>query len=886
MVNNRLLATKFHIPPWRTNGVPRSRLVNRITTGLVEKRKLTLISAPAGYGKTTVLIDWIHTFGKDLNVVWISLDEGDNDPLRFLDYFISAFRFIGESIGQSAQILSSLPQHPPLQVILDELLNDLATLESQVVLVLDDYHTISNPHIHEALEYFIEHQPTQLHLAIITREDPPLPLPRMRSRGQMTEIRAYDLRFTLDEASVFFNQSMHLDLAVETISKLETRTEGWAVGLQLAALALQNLPNPYEFIQTFHGTHRYVLDYLAEEVLRQQNEEIRNFLFQTAVLEKFNASLCNAITGRSDSHDLLLQIEQINLFIIPLDNERIWYRYHHLFADFLKTGLTKIEQAQLLVKASQWYEENDLVIEAVKHSFLSKNIEMTANVIERVIQKASAWSGGEITTLVGWLDALPSQLFESKPALCLHASRAWYIAGRINLSEKSLDLADQFLKECSTSDLQTKTLLGIAAERRAALAIIHGDLTFAIERANYALDQLPEKNLYDRARAIAMIGLAYGLKGDLEQASRFLIKASDLSHTVGVSYTIMATRCEAALMQITQGKLHLATQTIQKATQLAGEKQIPTFGFKWYVLAEIALEQNDLASAEKLLMDGINISKQGVLIDDLRLELMTFAHLKKSTGDFTAALSAIEQAHSICQSLEIPRFVTLSNAHRVRIQLANGMTELANKWAQEYQDLRNSHPVEYTREYEDITLARVFFVNGDNDKALELLTPLYEQAKVEGRFRTCIEVAILLSLINVAKVKTDLAIQWLSNAVKLAEPEGFLRLFLNEGTFISELLPKVRQAAPRFVDKLLQAFSLQNTNQKTIFPANDKLISPLSEQELRVLKLIVLGKSNQEIAEELFISIGTAKWHVHNILQKLGVNNRPQAIALAREMDI
>jgi LuxR family maltose regulon positive regulatory protein len=860
--------------------------VNRITTGLVEKRKLTLISAPAGYGKTTVLIDWIHTFGKDLNVVWISLDEGDNDPLRFLDYFISAFRFIGESIGQSAQILSSLPQHPPLQVILDELLNDLATLESQVVLVLDDYHTISNPHIHEALEYFIEHQPAQLHLAIITREDPPLPLARMRSRGQMTEIRAYDLRFTLDEAIIFFNQSMHLDLAMETISKLETRTEGWAVGLQLAALALQNLPNPYEFIQTFHGTHRYVLDYLAEEVLRQQNEEIRNFLFQTAVLEKFNASLCNAITGRSDSYDLLLQLEQINLFIIPLDNERIWYRYHHLFADFLKTGLTNIEQAQLLVKASQWYEENDLVIEAVKHSFLSKNIEMTANVIERVIQKASAWSSGEITTLVGWLDALPSQLFESKPALCLHASRAWYIAGRISLSEKYLDLADQFLKECSTSDLQTNTLLGIAAERRAALAALRGELAFAIERATYALNQLPEDALYDRARARAMLGLAYGLKGDLLEGSHLLISAGDLSHTAGVSFMAVMTRCEAALLQITLGRLQLATEFVQQARKFSGVTQIPPLGYALYVLAEIAWEKNDLSAAEKYLLDGIEISKQGVLVDDLRFELMMLAHLKKSTGDLTAALTSMEQAHSICQSFEIPRLITLSSAHRVRIQLANGMFDEVNQWAQIYQEFHDSHQVEYTREYEDLTLARVFLVNKEYEPALELLSLLYNQAHASGRIRTCIEAAILLSIVGHAKNNTTLAQEWLVKGLMLAAPEGFLRIFLDEGSVISDQLPKVRHKAPRFVDKLLLAFSLQNTDQKTIFPANDKLISPLSEQELRVLKLIVLGKSNQEIAEELFISIGTAKWHVHNILQKLGVNNRPQAIALAREMDI
>jgi LuxR family maltose regulon positive regulatory protein len=887
-MNYRLLETKFHIPPWHEEGVTRTRILERLHAGLAEFRKLTLVSAPAGYGKTTIIVDWIHSLGGNSRVVWISLDEGDNDLARFLGYWLSAFRRIDESMGQSAQSLLDLPKLPPLQAVMDDLLNDLTALEGQVVLALDDYHTITNPQIHEAVEYFIDHQPTQIHLIITTREDPPLPLARMRARGHMTEIRAYDLRFTPDEANQFFNHSMRLELPAETVSTLEARTEGWAVGLQLAALALQNLPNPHEFIQNFHGTHRYILDYLAEEVLRQQDKEIRDFLFQTAILEKFNAPLCNAVTGRSDSHELLSRLEQANLFIIPLDNERVWYRYHHLFGDYLRTGLTKSEQALLEEKAARWYEENDLVFEAVKHAFLSENLEMTADVIERVIQKASAWSAGEITTLVGWLDALPGQLLQSKPALCLHASRAWYIAGRIGLSEKYLNLAEQSLRESPTSDLDTRTLLAISAERRASLAALRGELHFAIERATYALNQLPEEELYDRARAGAMLGLAYGLKGDLEKASHLLIKASDLAQTAGVSFMTVITRCEAALMQITQGRLHLATQTVQQALQLAGEKQIPPLGFAWYVLAEIAWERNELSSAEQYLMDGIEISKQGVLIDDLRFELMLLAHLKISTGDLATAMAAIEQAHSICQSFEIPRLIMLSSAHYARIQLAAGMLDVANQWAQQYQELRNSHSVEYTREYEDLTLGRVYLANGEHNQALAILAPLFEQAGAAGRIRTCIEAAILLSLVAHAQNKMTLALEWLAKALTLAEPEGFLRLFLEEGSLIAELLPNVRGAAPGFVDQLHQAFSNQtpNAKHKGLHPAMSQLIDPLSEQELRVLNLIVTGKSNQEIAVELVISVGTAKWHVHNILQKLGVSNRPQAIARARELGI
>ena len=886
-MNPPLLTTKFYIPLWREESVVRARLLVRLNTGLSEFHKLTLVSAPAGYGKTTLIVDWLHSFGDSANVVWISLDESDNELVRFLGFWISAFQHFNQSIGQSVQSLLNLPKLPPLQAIMDELLNDLAALPVKAEMVIDDYHVITNPTIHEALRYFIEHQPPQVHLTIATREDPPLPLSRMRARKEMTEMRAHDLRFTLEEVGQFFNQSMHLNLDLKAVHALEERTEGWVVGLQLAALALQNLPNDQDFIETFHGTHRYILDYLAEEVLRQKDEEIRHFMFQTAVLEKICAPLCNAVTGKTDSQVLLLQLEQANLFIIPLDNERNWYRYHPLFADYLRTCLPKSEQAILQENASHWFEANDLVFEAVKYALYSGNLEVAANVIERVIQKASAWSSGEITTLMGWVDALPGQLLQSRPALCLHASRACYISGRINLAEKYLNLADQSLsKKSSPSDLQTKTWLAISAERRASLAAIRGDITFAIERAMYALKELPEEELYNRARAIAILGLAYGLKGDLEKAYHLLIEAGDLAYTADVSFATVVTRCEAALLQISQGKLNQAVQTVQQTFQLAGKHQIPSFGFAWYVLAEIAWERNEISSCEQYLMEGIEISKQGGLIDDLRFEFMLLAKMHKSTEDMPSAMTAIEKAYTIAKSIEIPRLTMLTSAHYTRILLATGKMDEAKLWAQQYQDLRISHQVEYIREYEDLTLARVYLANGEYDLALKILVPLFEDAKTAGRIKICIEAAILFSLINRSQNKPIIALEWLAKALILAEPEGFIRLFLDEGSLIAELLPKVRQAAPSFVDKLLAEISnlSPNANQKALEPANNKLINPLSEQELRVLNLIVTGKSNREIAKELFISIGTAKWHVHNVLQKLGVNNRPQAIATARDL--
>lgn len=887
-MTDRLLETKFHIPARRTGDVPRPRLLEILQTGLSEHRKLTLVSAPAGYGKSTLITDWIHSLTSEYRLTWLSLDEADNEINRFVGYWISAFRRIDTTLGQDAENTLGVAQMLSPTAIMDTLINELVRLETPIIVVLDDYHIITNPALHDLLEYFIEHQPAHIHLVMTTREDPPLPLARMRTRRQMTEIRAHHLRFTSEEACHLFNQTMQLNLEMESVNTLEERTEGWAAGLQLAAMALQNLPDQQDFINTFRGSHRYILDYLAEEVLRQQDEEIRNFLFQTAILEKFSAGLCNVVTGRSDSQNLLARLEQANLFLIPLDNERIWYRYHHLFAEYLRTGLTKPAQQLLQEQASHWYEENDMVFEAVKHAFLSENLGMAADVIERVLQNVSAWSGGEITTVVGWLDSLPGHLLRSRPTLSLHASRAWYLAGRIGLSEKYLTLAEQSLRALQTSDLQTGKLLAISAVYRASIAALRGDLHIAIERATYAMHQLEEEERLARARAGEALALAYELSGDLEKASHTYIQASDLAHSIGLSFMTVISRCEAALVQIIQGRLGLAKQTVQQAMQLAGEKQIPPLGFAWFVLAEIAWERNELASAEQYLMDGMKLSRQGVLIDDLRLELLSLARLKKSTGDPVAAITAIEQADSMCESFEIPRLVDLSGAHRVRIQLASGMLDRANKWAKEYQDFRHSHQLEYTTEYEDLTLARVHLANGEHQQALKILTPLLEQAEAAGRIRTCIEATILLALNAHAQNEMTIASDWLLKALALAEPEGFLRLFLDEGVPIAGMLPKVRHGAPRFVDQLVQAFSSQGLgpDQNVLHPANHKLINPLSEQELRVLKLIVMGKSNQEIAGELVISVGTAKWHVHNVLQKLGVNNRPQGIARARELGI
>lgn len=553
-MQTRFLETKFHVPAWREGGVTRPRLLERLQSGLAERRKLTLVSAPAGYGKTTLVAEWLHSIADGSRIGWLSLDESDNDLSRFLGYWVAAFHRVDKALGANAQSLLEMPQLPPLDSFLDGLINDLSALETSLLLVLDDYHLISNPKIHEALEYFLDHQPAQVHLAVTTREDPPFPLARMRARGQMTELRAHDLRFTPQEAAQFFKQSMKLDLTPQSVDDLEKRTEGWAVGLQLAGLALKSLPDPQEFIEIFRGSHRYVLDYLAEEVLRQQEEDIRRFLAQTSILERLNASLCNALTERDDSQSVLTRLEQTNLFIIPLDNEREWYRYHHLFADYLRTELSKSEAADLYKKSALWHEENDLTDKAVRYALASADTDFAADVIEHALNKDATWSGGNVTLLSSWLDALPLQTIQSRPRLSLNSSRILYLSGQFDLAKQRIDQTEQILKLMPNSP-ELDQMLALAALNRGSIASVRGDFQQAIEQTTFAQSRIPNENHLAHARAFFSLGVAYEIAGQTDLAAQNYLQSSDEAQSAGVLFLAINAFGAAAQIQIKQGHL-------------------------------------------------------------------------------------------------------------------------------------------------------------------------------------------------------------------------------------------------------------------------------------------------------------------------------------------
>jgi len=875
---DRLLETKFHTPVWRSEGVLRSRLLNQLQVGLTEQRKMTLVSAPAGYGKTTLITCWLNSFTDTTRTIWLSLEKSDNDVARFLSYWVTAWNRISDTGTENILELLDTPQLPPFQGIFDEIINTLARREDPAIIVLDDYHVITNPLIHEMLEYFLEHQPHQAHLVIVTRSDPPFPLARLRARGQMVEVRASDLRFTEEEAEHFFNQSMQLALEEEDLRSLELRTEGWAVGLQLAALALKNLPSPQNFVDTFRGSNRYVLDYLAEEVIRQQRDDIRKFLIQTSILERFNADSCEAITGLSHSKALLAELEQANLFLIALDDDRIWYRYHHLFADFLQTELSKTETEALYKNAALWHEQNDLLAEAVGYAIASSDLELLADIIDRGLRKDTVWSGGNLTLYAAWLDALPSGAFQSRPALGLNAAHILYLLGRFDLAEKQIDQTEQTLQTLPPSS-ENEQMLALASFYRGSIASVRGDSQQAIERITFAQERLPKEHHLHHARGFFSLGLAYELSGQPDLAVQNYLRSSEEAQFAGVlSLTIHALGA-AAQVQISQGQLSRAEQACQSAIQIAGDKQLPPLGLAKSILGNIALERNDLAIAEEFLQNGIVLSRRGGLMDDVILGLSHLSRLHLYQRRVSDAFGIAQEVNTIIQGFGVERMSLLAAAYIASLQLYTGQAEAAKQWAATYQAVRadDSHG------FMDLTLVRILLKTGDRNDVPAILDALLKKGQAQGRQRICMEVMILMTLFHRAEKDIPAAVDWLSQALGLAAPEGFIRIFLDDRETLLDLLPKARQAAPELVDAIL---NIQQAESDSPPSPLDQLIDPLSEQELRILKFLVAGKSNKDIADELVISVGTAKWHVHNILQKLGVSNRSQVILRAKELGL
>jgi LuxR family maltose regulon positive regulatory protein len=947
-VPETLLQTKLYIPPLRPDLVPRPRLIEKLNQGLQQGKKLTLISAPAGFGKTTLVSEWVNQKAegggmKDESketshpssfilypskVAWLSLDEGDTDLTRFLAYFVAALQTLAlsgvegvtENIGEGVLGRLQSAQPPPTESILTALLNEIATVPDSFVLVLDDYYAVDARPVDNALAFLLEHLPPQMHLVIATREDPHLPLARLRVRGQLTELRATDLRFTLIEASGFFNQVMGLNLSAEEIAALEIRTEGWIAGLQLAAISMEGRKDTTSFIKSFTGSHHFVLDYLVEEVLQRQPENVHSFLLQTSILDRLSGPLCDAVTGQEDGRGIVEALERGNLFVVPLDDRRQWYRYHHLFADVLHAHLMEEQLDRVPTlhrRASEWYEHNGMPADAIRHALVAEDFERAAALVELAwpVMNESAQS----TIWLGWVKALPDKLIRTRPVLSVSYAWALLTDGELEAFEARLQDAERWLD--TTADMRVRpgdlsvemvvvdeeqfvTLPVAIANARAYHDQALGDVAGTVEYTQRALDLLPEGDHLRRGQATMLLGLAYWASGDLEAAHRTISDViSNMRIAGNILFAIGSTFVLAEIM-MALGRLHEASSTYQHSLQLAaglGEPVPPGTEDLHRGISELHRERGDLeAAAQQLLMS----KKLGEKIDlpdwGHRLNV-THARIKQSQGDLGGALDLLDEAERQYIRTPLPYLRPIA-ALKTRIWVAQGRLAETLGWVRE-QGLSVDDDLSYLREFEHVTLARVLIAqyksgraDGSIHKAIGLLERLLQAAEEGGRMGSVIEILVLQALARHALGDIPRALDSLERALTLAEPEGYIRIFVDEGPPMAELLIRVKDEGGRmreYIGQLLAAFG----ETKTTLPSSlrlrsgqalisQPLIEPLSERELEVLKLLGTELSGPEIATELMVSPNTMRTHTKNIYSKLVVHNRRAAVRRAEELNL
>jgi LuxR family maltose regulon positive regulatory protein len=923
-----ILATKLYLPPLRPNVVSRPRLLERLNEGL--HRKLTLISAPAGFGKTTLVSEWVAFIERPS--AWLSLDAGENDPARFLAYLVAALQTIAPHIGEGVLDVLQSPQPPPTEAILTALLNEITTLPDQFVLVLDDYHVIDTQAVDMALTYLVEHLPPQMHLVIATREDPQLPLARLRARSHLTELRAADLRFTASEAAAFLSQVMGLSLSAEDIAALEDHTEGWIAGLQLAALSMQGHQDVSGFIRAFAGDHRYIVDYLVEEVLQRQPEPVRRFLLQTSILDRLHGPLCDAVTGQEEGNARLEALERGNFFVVPLDDTRHWYRYHHLFAGVLSAHLLAEQPDQVAPlhrRASAWYEQHGSVAEAIRHALAAEDFGRAADLVELAVP-AMARSRQEATVL-GWLNALPGEVVRGRPVLSVHYAGALLLHGKLEGVEARLRDAEQWLDTktdrgassalASSAEMvvvdeeEFRGLPGMIAIYRAAIALASGNVADTMTYARRALDLVPEDDHHRRGSAAGFLGLAYWTRGDLEAAHRSYAECMALVQRAG--HLSDAIGCSIALadIRISQGRLREAMRTYERGLQLATEQSaLPLRGAAdMYVgMSKLLREQNDLNAATQHLLKSKELGEYMGLPQNRYRWRVALAQVREAEGDLDSALDLLHEAERLYVSDFFPNVRPVA-ALVTRAWVAQGRVDEALDWARE-QGLSVSDDLSYLREFEHITLARVLLARSKSDRAdrsiheaMGLLERLLQAAEAGERMGSIIEILVLQALAHQMQGDISAALVPLERALSLAEPEGYVRIFVDEGLPMAVLLAKLHEHARKrsravltnvplaYIERLLALLRGERV-QEGISPAAtssasapvpaQSLLDPLTERELEVLRLIAAGLSNRDIAAQLVLALSTVKSYVNTIYGKLQVESRTQAVARARTLHL
>ncbi|UKS31203.1 LuxR C-terminal-related transcriptional regulator [Paenibacillus sp. HWE-109] len=872
-----IISTKLYIPPSRPNVVVRPRLIERMNEGL--HRKLTVISASAGSGKTTLLSEWLACC--DRPVAWLSMDEGENDPTCFLTYLFASLQSIATSMGDGVFGFLQSPQLPPMESMIATLINEVSSIQNHFVLVLDDYHVIKAGPIDQAIALLIERMPPQMHLVIATREDPRLPLGRLRVRDQLTEVRAADLRFTSSEAGEFMDQVMGLQLSRKDITLLESRTEGWVAGLQLAALSIKGQSDASSFIQSFGGSHHFVVDYLVEEVLQQQSANVLTFLLSTSILDRLCGPLCDALldsgleghlASSSSGQEILEYLEQANLFIVPLDSARHWYRYHHLFGDLLRTRLQQSMgasiSAELHIRASEWYEDNGQEIEAFHHAVAAHDIERAARLVEG--KGVPLLFRGAVAPVRNWLDSLSQEELDARPSLWAIYASSLLLVGQTTGVEQKLQSAERALQgaeQGTEQDAKNLDTIGHIAAIRATLAVSKHEAATIIAESNRALAYLHPDNLPVRTATIWSLGYAYHLQGDRAAASKAYTEALSNSQLIGhVIITILAS-LGLGNIQVQENQLALAAETFLQVLQLAGDPPMAIACEAHLGLARIFYEWDDLEAAERHGQQNVLLARQFADTDRVIAGEVFLARLMLAQGKVSGAAALLTKADHLARQHNYGNQIPNIADVQVLVQLQQGHLEAAAHLAEKNGLI--------------ISQARVHLAKGNTILALRLLESKRSELKDEQLKSTVLMAVALHWLGDKAK-----ASQILLGALTMAEPGGFIRTFVDEGTPVNRLLCEVAAQGIRsdYIDKLLAVFEAEVVGR--VVPSENTLIEPLSGRELEVLKLIAQGLSNRQISERLFLSLSTVKGHNQHIFDKLQVKRRTEAVAQARKLGL
>ena len=878
-----LLSTKLSIPTPRSRLVERPHLISRLNSDLWGgngfARKLTLVSAPAGYGKTTLVTAWLAALpsisstdrgerGEEVKVAWLSLEESDNDPVRFTTYLIAALGQVQPGFGEQVNAQLASPQPLPSEFILATLVNELATVRDPIILALDDYHVIHTPPIHEQVSFILEHQPPRIHLVIMTREDPLLPVARLRAQGQVCDVRQDDLRFTNAETADFLGSVMGLALSSEDVAALERRTEGWIAGLQLAALSMRGRSDMASFIRAFTGSSRFVLEYLIEQVFARQTTQIQDFLLKTSILERLCAPLCDAVAEQRGSQALLEALESANLFIVPLDQSRTWYRYHRLFAELLRYRLRVSNpgsEPEYHRRASLWFETEGLIAEAIQHTLAAQDWERAANLIGRAAD--GLLKRGELVTLIDWYQKIPEGLIRSQPASGMSYAWALLLQGRFDEAEKYL----AYFEEIGQA---MPVLLGQVTAAQAYAARARGDNQRVIERSELALGLLPESDIASRSILSLNLGLVYWHEGRLREAVPALNDAQALALQTDNHYAGLTAQIFLARTLASQGALRQAEERLQKTLQVGGK--IPILVLAHYDLCCIYYEWNELGRAWEHLNTGLEMCIRSGNVEFQNGGHMLKARLLMAQGNLLAALAEAERSHALSAGFS-PATQARSMACHAQIALAMGDRRSARQWVEQMPADVDAHSF---YRFLGLIQPRLLLAEGRKSEAIRGLAPCYEKARAAGWGYAMIAIRTLQAL---AAESQETSIEFLADALQLARPERYIRTFVDAGTSLVPLLQEAarRGTLPGYIGQILEAFNVRYEKFASL-----PLVEPLSGREIEVLRLVTAGLSNREIAEKLYISPGTAKTHIHNICGKLGARNRTEAATLAKELGL